>query len=372
MNTLPRFLPALCAVLATALLLGACNYVDPSLTQKTKVYDDAKVDLSELMITVKPKGRQRTPLKALIYPFWITQDIQEDLDLGRDFAEIFNAVWLSKELFPVQVLDRSLVYRSPERATAEARKRGADVVVVGLVPYLYAGHTLDDTALTLQINIYDAAQGNLLFSMAQSARMEYRPPKDWIIADQVTRMPDAPLRAAIAAMAEDMALPVGSWLPDPDRNLGYAYTSQAITDGLTKPKPEPMQSQDLAQDDLPRTLSAPGASVNIKVEFDKDKATIRPEYHANLDELGKALNSPELAGKTIGLAGHTDSDADAAYNQTLSEKRAAAVKDYLVQNFGIDSDRLVTRGYGESRPLVPNDSPENMQKNRRVEVWIIE
>lgn len=367
MNKPLRFLPALCAVLVASLLLGACNYVDPSLIHRSKVYDDAPVDLSDLMISVKPEGRQHEPLKALVYPFWITQDIPDSLDLGIQFAEIFNAVWLSRELFPTQVLDRKLIYRSPDKAIAEGRKRGADVVIVGLVPYLYAGHTVDDTALTLQVNIYDAHSGAMLWSMAQSARLEYKPPKDWAVLDIVTRMPDAPISAAIAAIAEDMAVPVGSWLPDKDERLGYAYTARAITDGLTK-KAEPGNFES----DLPETLSKPGASVNIKVEFDKDKAAIRPEYHANLDELGKALTGPELAGRTVGLAGHTDSDAGAEYNQTLSENRADAVKEYLVEHFDIAPGRIVTRGYGESRPLVPNDSPENMQRNRRVEVWIIQ
>ena len=369
MNRLPRIHPALCAVLAAALLLGACNYVDPSLTHKSKVYSDAGVDLSQLMISVKPKGKQKLPLKALVYPFWITQDIRDNLELGLHFAEIFNAVWLSEELFPVQVLDRSLTYRSPEKAVAQGRKQGADVVVVGLVPYIYAGHTLDDTALTLQINIYETEQGRLIWSMAQSARLEYKPPEDWIVLDTMTRMPDSPIRAAIAAIASDMAVPVGAWLPDMDKNLGFAYTSQAISDTLSRS--EPLSESDF-ESDLPETLATPGASVNIRVEFDKDKAVIREAYLPYLDELGRALTSPELEGKTVGLAGHTDSDATPEYNQTLSEKRAEAVKAYLVRQFGIDPERIMTRGYGESRPLVPNDSPENMQKNRRVEVWIIQ
>lgn len=368
MNRTTRlFLLTAFAALAAGLLLAGCNYVSPSITHRPKVYSDAPVDLSELMISVKPKGKQKMPLKALVYPFWITQDIKDNTDLGLQFAQIFHSVWLSHELFPVQVLDSSLVYRSPEKAVAEARKRGADVVVVGLVPYIYAGQTLDDSAITLQINIYETGQGNMIWSMAQSARLEYNAPQDWILADTVTRMPDSPIRAAILAIAEDMAVPMDSWLPDPDANLGYASTSESITDGLTRSAPAGgMQSSD-----LPEALAAPGSSINIHVEFDTDKATIRPEYHPYLDELGRALTGPELAGKTIGLAGHTDSSAEPEYNLTLSEKRAESVKAYLVQKFGIDPARIVTRGYGESRPLVPNDSPENMQKNRRVEVWIV-
>lgn len=72
---------------------------------------------------------------------------------------------------------------------------------------------------------------------------------------------------------------------------------------------------------------------------------------------------PELA---IRIAGHTDSDGDAAVNQRLSERRAAAVADYL-KGKGIPAERLATIGHGETRPLVPNTSRANKARNRRIE-----
>jgi OOP family OmpA-OmpF porin len=71
------------------------------------------------------------------------------------------------------------------------------------------------------------------------------------------------------------------------------------------------------------------------------------------------------------VAGHTDSIGTEEYNQDLSVRRAESVADYLVQN-GVSRDRLRVVGYGETRPKVPNDTPENRQQNRRVVLSILE
>lgn len=73
----------------------------------------------------------------------------------------------------------------------------------------------------------------------------------------------------------------------------------------------------------------------------------------------------------VRIDGHTDSDGAAAYNQGLSERRAASVRDYLVSK-GLDADRFEIRGFGESQPIVENDSAANKRRNRRVELTIID
>ncbi len=76
-------------------------------------------------------------------------------------------------------------------------------------------------------------------------------------------------------------------------------------------------------------------------------------------------NHPDLR---IAIVGHTDSDGEEAFNQELSERRAAAVKRHLVETYGIDASRLDSDGFGESAPVAPNDTPEGKQQNRRVEL----
>lgn len=68
------------------------------------------------------------------------------------------------------------------------------------------------------------------------------------------------------------------------------------------------------------------------------------------------------------IEGHTDSVGNAASNQTLSEKRAAAVKAFLEKEYGIAGDRLEAQGFGDTRPVASNDTPEGRQSNRRVEL----
>ena len=102
------------------------------------------------------------------------------------------------------------------------------------------------------------------------------------------------------------------------------------------------------------------------VLFDTDKHFIRENEKVKLDTLISALK--ENNDYKLHIYGHADERASEAYNQELSEDRAASVASYFKEN-GISADRIVeVKGFGELRPAVPNTSPENMQKNRRVEI----
>jgi len=102
--------------------------------------------------------------------------------------------------------------------------------------------------------------------------------------------------------------------------------------------------------------------------FDVNKWDLKPQSITELNKLKKILE--ENPTMKIELGGHTDSDGDDAKNQILSENRAKAVVDWLVKN-GIEANRLSYKGYGETKPIVPNDSVENKAKNRRTEVRIL-
>jgi outer membrane protein OmpA-like peptidoglycan-associated protein len=106
------------------------------------------------------------------------------------------------------------------------------------------------------------------------------------------------------------------------------------------------------------------------VRFDTGKATLRPEALPQLDIVGQVLSKwPELK---IEIGGHTDSRGSTAYNQRLSETRVRSVLDYLVGKFPqMNREQYTLAGYGESKPLKPNSSPENMAQNRRVEFKVL-
>ena len=113
-----------------------------------------------------------------------------------------------------------------------------------------------------------------------------------------------------------------------------------------------------------------GQSVTLdNIFFRSGSATLYEESLVELDKVAELLrNSPTLR---IELAGHTDNVGSEQSNQTLSEQRAKAAYDYLLQ-CGVDPARITHRGYGESQPIAPNDTEEGRQKNRRTVFTVLE
>lgn len=108
-------------------------------------------------------------------------------------------------------------------------------------------------------------------------------------------------------------------------------------------------------------------TVNLRILFDLDKATIKPSYDNKLEGFAKVLGDYPSVKTT--LHAHTDSTASEEYNLDLSLKRANAVKKALI-NLGIDAQRIKTIGYGESKPVATNETAEGRALNRRVEATV--
>jgi outer membrane protein OmpA-like peptidoglycan-associated protein len=118
--------------------------------------------------------------------------------------------------------------------------------------------------------------------------------------------------------------------------------------------------------DLYDVLEAEGRVTTRGILFATNSDRIRPESTPTLKEIGEMLT--DHADLWLSIEGHTDSDGDETYNQELSQRRAAAVKAYLVESFAIEENRLETAGFGESNPVADNSIPEGKQQNRRVEL----
>jgi OOP family OmpA-OmpF porin len=113
-------------------------------------------------------------------------------------------------------------------------------------------------------------------------------------------------------------------------------------------------------------LSTAGRVSTQGILFDISSDRIRGESTPTLKEIGDMLTQhPEL---NITIEGHTDNTGTPAGNQSLSEKRAAAVRQYLIDSYKIDGGRLKSAGFGATRPVAGNDTPEGRQNNRRVEL----
>ena len=108
-------------------------------------------------------------------------------------------------------------------------------------------------------------------------------------------------------------------------------------------------------------------TIEDNVYFDQSSYILRPEAYGQLNRL--AVIMAKNADIKIEIVGHTDNTGDPRLNQTLSEQRAKVIANYLV-NQGATEANIAHRGEGQSKPIAPNDSEENRQRNRRVQFLI--
>lgn len=105
--------------------------------------------------------------------------------------------------------------------------------------------------------------------------------------------------------------------------------------------------------------------VALKVQFDTGKSVIKQQYHQELKAVGDALNADKNLKGTI--EGYTDSVGNDRLNQQLSQRRANAVRDYIIKTFKVDAGRLTAKGYGEASPVADNATAAGRALNRRIE-----
>lgn len=117
--------------------------------------------------------------------------------------------------------------------------------------------------------------------------------------------------------------------------------------------------------DTRNKLLTEGKLVTYGIYFDVNKDVVKPESYGTLKEIAAILN--EVPDVKVKIVGHTDSDGVDAANLDLSKRRAASVKAELAKSFGVNADRLVTDGMGETQPVAPNNTSVNKSLNRRVE-----
>ncbi|WP_181198260.1 OmpA family protein [Enhygromyxa salina] len=111
--------------------------------------------------------------------------------------------------------------------------------------------------------------------------------------------------------------------------------------------------------------------IHEKIQFDYNKATIRPESDELLAEVAKVINdNPRI--KKLRVEGHASAEGDHDHNLKLSQRRAKAVLDHLVARGRVDPARLESEGYGPDRPIADNETEAGREANRRVEFTILE
>ncbi len=141
---------------------------------------------------------------------------------------------------------------------------------------------------------------------------------------------------------------------------GYAFYNTSLD--MTKEAPQKM-------DVKLEPLKAETKLTFNNIQFETNSADIDINSFSELDELVELMkDNPNMK---VEISAHTDDVGSETYNLRLSEKRANSVVNYLIEN-GVKTNQLIAKGYGESKPIVPNDSDENRAKNRRVELRILD
>lgn len=118
-----------------------------------------------------------------------------------------------------------------------------------------------------------------------------------------------------------------------------------------------------------RSLHRPKLALDIR--FETNSAELLDDARSDLDVVGRALADDRLDDKQFRLVGHTDHRGDDTYNLSLSEQRARAAREYLMQNHGISEERLDALGLGESEPMIPGTDERALSRNRRVELELV-
>jgi len=165
----------------------------------------------------------------------------------------------------------------------------------------------------------------------------------------------APSQAQELTGSTDFRGRVGYSVEDIAQALFPQETSAPRTRGIGPPPTRP-------------SMPTPRPAVTLNVLFGSNSDVVPPASYAEIDKLGTLLSWPQYTDYRIQLEGHTDSQGSARKNQALSEKRVQNIKTYLVQHFHLAPERILAVGYGPTKPIASNDTPEGRSQNRRVEV----
>ena len=159
--------------------------------------------------------------------------------------------------------------------------------------------------------------------------------------------------------------------------LAPAPTTRGLTAAETKPVSEKdrafikslhHRTRSLTMDEKEHVaeLSKDWKKIDLEIYFEYNSAAITEKAEPQLEQLGDALRNPRMKNATVVVAGHTDAKGSEKYNEGLSDRRADAVKRYLVEKLNVPEENLTTAGYGK-RHLKNPDDPYGSE-NRRVQI----
>lgn len=155
----------------------------------------------------------------------------------------------------------------------------------------------------------------------------------------------------------------GEWMTGVGVGLNFGGGARQVAAVEPTPEPAPAPIVDNEPEPAPEVVR-----VELDVKFDFDKSRVREESYSDIKNLADFMQ--QYPQTTTVVEGHTDSVGTDQYNQRLSERRAEAVRNVLVNEYGVQGNRVNSVGYGESRPVADNSTEEGRQINRRVEAEV--
>ncbi len=155
----------------------------------------------------------------------------------------------------------------------------------------------------------------------------------------------------------------GEWMAGVGVGLNFGGGARQVAAVEPTPEPAPAPIVDNEPEPAPEVVR-----VELDVKFDFDKSRVREESYSDIKNLADFMQ--QYPQTTTTVEGHTDSVGTDQYNQRLSERRAEAVRNVLVNEYGVQGNRVNSVGYGKSRPVADNSTEEGRQINRRVEAEV--
>ena len=284
------------------------------------------------------------------------------------------------EFMRVQSLDTSSSFTTMKAFTSFSKLgllqaiRSADLTGDDFaIAYSIAPHVKEGAAArTLKANaegaIYNADTQELLTTFSITT------PESVVLSRNADSCRQSCLGAAMSELVDDLAREMSFVLA---QKVSFIQEDRVVTDTTDANAIKNRLSASTARKPVRKTVTTNSGnfdvdvarSINIEVYFDFDSAALKPKAIEQLKPLGEALSSADLGSGRYLIMGHTDAKGSAAYNQTLSEQRAASVRKYLVQRFPVKPDALISIGLGETQ--LKRSAEPNAGINRRVEISLL-
>jgi hypothetical protein len=235
----PPFPASLLSGLLPLLLFGCATVqgieerTNFDLSDKIVFYQDQWVQRTPPEVHMRPAEQPAAYAPSVLFiPFRVTQVMDDPGMAGYTTARVIWQTWLSMQIFPAMEFSGDPVPFRRDRALELGRLRNVDVVVGGFVTHLYAGGTVGDSQLAVQLEAYDTRSGQMIWSMSQSGLMPASRTTDFFLFATRTRIPSNPLQAIAKVIAIDTGTVLQDWISAPPPNTRLKELDESARDAL--------------------------------------------------------------------------------------------------------------------------------------------